>query len=83
MVADEVDISSCSAKSCCQRWKSKHQPNLILEPFSDLEDAIIIAALQVSHGFTASTHQLSFSTLHSTLSACVASVTVHTLCIRP
>ena len=47
MIADEVGISSCSPKSCCQRWKSKHQPNLITEPFCDLEDAIIIAALQV------------------------------------
>ena len=47
VIADEVGISSCSPKSCCQRWKSKHQPNLITEPFCDLEDAIIIAALQV------------------------------------
>ena len=49
LVADEVGIASCPAKSCCQRWKSKHQPNLITGPFSDLEDAVIIAALQVKH----------------------------------
>ena len=50
LVADEVGIASCPAKSCCQRWKSKHQPNLITGPFSDLEDAVIIAALQVKPG---------------------------------
>ena len=50
LVADEVGIASCPAKSCCQRWKSKHQPNLITGPFSDLEDAVIIAALQVELG---------------------------------
>ena len=50
LVADEVGIASCPAKSCCQRWKSKHQPNLITGSFSDLEDAVIIAALQVEPG---------------------------------
>ena len=50
LVADEVGIASCPAKSCCQRWKSKHQPDLITGPFSDLEDAVIIAALQVEPG---------------------------------
>lgn len=67
VIADEVGVSSCSPKSCCQRWKSKHQPNLITEPFCDLEDAIIIAALQVG------LWELPSSKLHTSMvSGCAA-----------
>ena len=76
MVADDVGIPSCSSKSCCQRWKSKHQPNLILGPFSDLEDAVVIAALQASPGLlwphSPVLSRLPLRILDAVLSACTA-----------